>query len=278
MRRLLAAAFAALTLALPAAAQEVVLSGWVLPRGTVVTGVGLREVNLAMTLDSRPDLTFDVVETTEDSVRAVIHDVKGGHIAEIRQTIARNTRRTETRHDGQLVSRTEEEGPLTGATIRVVRRRGVWQRELLQGTPTPEETEELDVHVNYDYPQYPARPVRVGEAWDVDRATMAELFGDLDPAYPSRLTVRLDSVGTYEGGPAAFLTETCDVATLDGEGGRNALRLQTAVVRRTDWRVDVLNVAEGTIRQEVVTPDGRLVVEGRLRHGTRQTVERAEGE
>jgi hypothetical protein len=260
-------------LAAPGRAQEVVLGGWALPEGAVVTSVGRLDSEMAAYVEGQDEPAFEVASHARDSIHTTVGVVTDGRLMEAEQLVARFVRADEVSVGGAVAGR-EEHRPLEGKTVRFVRDGERWARTLVGAEPTPEEAARLADHATLDDVEYPLRPVRVGEAWEVDSTAIAALYGDLAPGHTPHLTVRLDSLGTYEGGPAAFLSQDVEVVVRHAGGALVGLAMHARIVRRLDWRVDVLTAWEGPAWAEMATPDGPLVMEGRMRRGERQEVER----
>lgn len=272
MTRLLALVVFVALAAGTVSAQEVVLGGWTLPEGAVLTTTVREEGDAVMTFRvlGVPD-SMRSFASTDAATRDVVYGVEGGRPVEMRYTILREAHHQDLSRLGRVVQRTDTEGPLVGLALRAVLHGDEWTHEALDATLTPEQEAALADRSgsgSYDYPEH---AVHVGQTWDVDHAALTALYGDLDPDHPNRLTLRLDSLGRYEGVDVAYISRNCDVVTLE-EGLRMEMRLEGRVIRRLDWKVDVLTTWEGALRAEGSTEIGLIVRDGTWRLGTRTDV------
>ena len=68
----------------------------------------------------------------------------------------------------------------------------------------------------------------------------------MPPAARTGWPSRLDSLGTFGGGPAAFLTQDVRV-TVDLGDGTMEMDMTARIVRRLDWMLDVRTEWEGPV-------------------------------
>ena len=242
----------------PAVAQEAaVLGGWALPEGAVVRSVS------AVTMEGAVEGTVPINSQESEVTRTTMARVEGGRLTRAVQRIESATSKVFV--DGSRIP--SDADPLLGRDVAVVRDGGGWRREPLGWRPSPEAEAELADPVSLDDAEYPARPVAVGETVEVGDAALRAVYPGA-VAGPHRLTVRLDSLGTFEGGPAAFLTQEVGVTVDVGEGGTMRMDMTARIVRRLDWMLDVQTEWEGPISFDY--PE--VSVDGTMRYLGTQTV------
>ena len=246
-------------LAAAAPSAQVVLGGWALPEGAVVESTTMVELDQVV---SEGDRAVPFESLARDRSRTVIDRVEGGRLS-------RATQRVETSTSKTLVEgRSAPDAPdvLLGRPVVVERTASGWRQRADGWAPTPEQQDALDDETSLDDAEYPSRPVAVGETVVVPDSALRAVYHGATPG-PHRLTVRLDSVGTWGGGPAAFVTQEVSVAVADGDGTLR-MDMTARIVRRLDWLLDVRTVWEG----RTTFDDGEATTAGFMRYTATQTV------
>ena len=266
MRLRLVLAMAALALpALSVAAQDVVLGGWSLPEGAVVQSVSSSSLRAEF---RGSGAVLPVKSETSEVSTTTIDRVAGGRLE---RAVQRLDKLRETTHvAGNLVPSSPDSR--LGRAVSIERGPAGWHHAALGWTPDDEAQAALDDGGSLDDAEYPRRPVAVGETVVVPDSALRVVYPDAT-AGPHRLTVRLDSVGTFQGGPAAFVTQHVSVVE-NVEGGTMRMEMDAQIVRRLDWLLDVRTVWAG----EVTFTYTDSVVEGTMRWESEQTVELPEAE
>jgi len=256
MTRLLS--LVAVLAALPVAAQEADLGGWTLPEGAVVTSTSLVTMR-GNVVGPGGEVTFQ--DQHSETLETTIDGVEGGRLVRAVQRVEASEAKTFIGGARTPV----EPDPLLGRTV-VTRRDGEgWQREPVGWRPSEAAQNALDEPVTLDDAEYPERPVAVGETVRVDAETIHRVYLNATPG-DHALTVTLDSLGTFEGGPAAFLSQEVSVTVDLGEGTME-MDMTARIVRRLDWKIDVWTVWEGP----VVIDFGEARIEGTMRfEGTQE--------
>lgn len=235
----LAALAALLTAAAASAQSTVTLFNRPLPAGTVVRGQS------TMTQEGEVS-TDDVALTLASAGRSVqlttiLESSPDGTVRDRAVVVADTT--WERMADEPLSVRV---GPLQGLPVlHTLGPDGHARRRADGWTPTPEQADALDSPSPRRDAELPRRAIRVGETVVVSRKTMAQAYGRIDPDMPAELTVRLDSVGTHDGHPAAFLTETVVVTVPVGDGFLVDMAMTGQIVRRLDLDLTVQTHWEG---------------------------------
>jgi hypothetical protein len=281
---LVAVALAAGLPAAPALAQEappsetVVLHGWGLPEGASVqtTHRTLRHAThdtfAADTLAGQ----LKVYTMRTDSLLTVVEAVSAEGPTRILEAVYISDILEDVHEGEEVLTRGRHPEPLSGTQYLFEREGSGWARSFL----LPEDPSEAQraalagAHPGVPLASvYPGQPVAVGEQWTVDRDVLAELYGPLAEGAEQRLTVVVDSVGTFLGRPAAFLSHGLSV-TLDQGGGRTLKRNEVGMtVRLLDVLVDVLAQRQGTFRSEAPArlddgTEGRAVLYGSIAAST----------
>ena len=237
--------------ALPVAAQGVVLGGWALPEGAVVKSTSTSVMRGRVAAPGGP---VPVEQHTGNESVTQIDRVEGGRLTRaVQRTVASETKLFMA--GSRLPS---EPDPLVGRMVAVVRDGDGWRQEPVGWRPSAAAREALDEPATLDDAEYAARPVAVGETVEVDAQTLRRVYLDATDG-DHHLTVTLDSVGTFGGGPAAFLTQRVGVTTAF-DGGTMRMDMTARVVRRLDWKLDVRTVWEGpvAIAMDAVTITGTM--------------------
>ena len=264
--------------AAPEATPEgVVLGGWSLPAGSVVvqqgytgwshdwapggdgrTGAGTQHYTFVESTEFHLDVVGDRGPTrvTEHILRA-----GGAHWES-----SGSTRSPDVRYDddteGQAVVYTarEEVWDAVLAGQRPGEKRPTWLVDRLRPIAVD--------HAEYLWD----RPIRVGETWSLGAELIARGYDDLDATRPQRLVFRLDSVGTWEGHPVAWLSYDMLLhqRTTDWT---SRTEMTGTVTRCLDLFLDCLQA--GTIVEEsegdVYTESGGTVTRSGPYRGTRRT-------
>ena len=248
-------------LALSASAQEAaVLGGWALPEGAVVEStMSLETVGTMAVPGAEVAYQQGVVEVHETRLDAV----EAGRLMRATQRLRSSS--SKTRVDG--VPTPTDPDVLLGRAVSIVRTEGGWARRAAGWTPGPDEQAALDESVSLDDPEYPARAVAVGETVEASQATIRETYIDVAPG-THRLTVRLDSLGTVDGAPVAYVTQEVGV-TLQFDGDTMRMDMTARIVRRLDWMIDVETEWSGPVR--FAFADGTTMT-GTMRYSGAQTV------
>ena len=244
-----------LIVAASASAQDgVVLNGWVLPEETEVVLVGgiTFEQQWTMAWEDGTLGFLDLRESDLDSTRLRIEVIEDGHLTRATRHYVRSRRSTEVESTaGWDAVAVDVPSPMEGQRLRFARDGDNWLRTLLDVTPTDEQRDFIEgflVPEEVIQPIYPWAPVEVGQAWTVGHEVLGRLYPDLADDAPQRLTMRLDSTGTHEGHPAAFLTFDLETTRALPEEGRSTRYEQGHVVRLLDLFVNAAYVSEGTAR------------------------------
>lgn len=280
--RLSAAAWCLLLFGTSASAQSVdtegaVLRGWGLPEGTVVTSAThlRRNADLHYLDPATGDTlrTLEIFTLRTDSLRTVFLEVDGDGPRQIERYVIISDILEDIHEGAAILERGRHPTPLSGTHYVAERRDDApWMRRFLDpAQPSPEQLEALgQVRFAFDAPQYPHHRVRPGERWEVDSEVLARLHGDLVDGRPQRMTIELDSVSTYLGSPAAFLSYGLDVTVHRGDGLIVHTHEVGVIIRLLDRFVDVLSQWQGTHHTERAGEfeDGRpyrAVMEGAVR-------------
>lgn len=267
-----------------AAGETVTLRGWSLPEGSVITTVTRLRRNAALHYfapgdapeDAEPLRSLEVYTLRSDSVRTRVLAVdSAGPVALEQHTLISDI--LEDVHEGnQILERGRRPLPLSGTIVHARRYGEAWHREIVNPSePSAEQLQALQGGFTLDTPQYPARPVRVGEKWEVDRDGLALLHGDLVEGATQRMTLQLDSTGSFLGQPAAYLSYGLDVTVDRGDGLVMRIHEVGVVVRLINYFVDVMTQWQGTFRteREGAFADGepyRAIMEGHTRGQSQQ--------
>jgi len=275
-------ALLALLLAAPAAAPAlaqdapaaVTLHGWGLPEGAVVqtTHRTIRQATHETTVADTLFRELKVYTARTDSVLTTFEAVGEDGPTRIMEAVFISDILEDVHEGEEVVERGRHPEWLSGTHYVFEREGDGWARRfVLPQDPTePQRTALSNAAPAVPLVSvYPERSVAVGEQWEVERAALAALYGPLAEGAEQRMTVALDSVGTYLGRPAAFLSYGLAL-TLDQGGGRTLKRNEVGVtVRLLDVLVDVIAQRQGTFRSEAPTmledgTPGRAVLHGAL--------------
>jgi hypothetical protein len=264
---------------------EVMLRGWSLPEGAVITTVThvRRSAELSYYGDARaveagePLRALEIFTLRTDSMLTTIREIGQAGPLAIEQHILISDILEDIHEGDEIVDRSRRPLPLSGTRfIAEDEGDGVWTRRfLLPETPSEEQVEALAEPFDPGTPQYPEWPIAVGETWEVDADGLARLYGSLAEGAPQRMTFQLDSTGTYLGRPAAFLSYGLDVTLDRGDGLVMRSNEVGVVVRLLDRFVDVLSQWQGTFhtKREGSFEDGEpyvAVMTGSVRGQTQQ--------
>lgn len=173
-----------------------------------------------------------------------------------------------------------EKGPLHGRTVVGDQSAGAWRFHLAEGKPSRDQTialEELAGGFGADI--YPARPVRVGESWPVDPASVKRWLGHDLLRSTGKAQMTLREITTHAGERCARLELEIDVAgTLKDALGNEleiSMGLQGTLYRSLETHTDLsgqmsgLMILEGTVTDDGtpvgVKITGPITVEGRDR-------------
>ena len=249
--------------ALPAAAQgAAVLGGWALPEGAVVTS--------SSTTSARLDMAGQPVESqAADESVTTIDGVEDGRLVRAVQRLEASVEKTLV--GGFPVP--SDPDPLLGRAVVIERDGDGWRRRALGWAPSGAALEALDAPISLDDAEYPDRPVAVGETVEVPADVLRRVYPGATADGDHRLTVTLDSLGMFEGGPAAFLTQEVHVTTADDDVTMR-MDMTARIVRRLDWGIDVRTVWDGAVAYDL----GPVAMEGTMRHEARQSVELPDGD
>lgn len=231
MRRLPTAAGLLFLLASPGVAQDAaVLGGWALPEGAVIESV---VATATQAVAQQGGLTFDTESGSFERMVSHIDRVEDGRLM-------RSVRRVTAVSSKAVVDGTAmppDPAPLLGRDVAVTRTGDGWAQEPVGWTPDADARAALDEPISLGDPQYPTRPVAVGETVEVADAVIRDIYPSAIEG-PHRLTVRLDSLGTVDGAPVAYLTQDVDV-TVALDQGTMRMDMVARIVRRLDWMLDV---------------------------------------
>ena len=250
-----------LLLALSASAQEsAVLGGWALPEGTVVQST--------MSLETVGTLSEGGVAVAFEEGFVEVHEtrldvVEDGRLMRAVQRLRSSS--SKVRFDG--VPAPTHPDPLLGRAVSIERVDNGWVQRAAGWLPTSEQQAALDESISLDDSEYPVHAIRVGETVEVDQETIRETYVDVAPG-EHLLTVRLDSLGTVDGAPVAYITQEVGV-TLLFDGGTMRMDMTARIVRRLDWMIDAETEWSGPIRYAF---DDGVSMEGTMRYSGAQTV------
>jgi hypothetical protein len=265
--------------------EEVMLRGWSLPEGAVITTVThvRRSAELSYYGDAsaveagEPLRALEIFTLRTDSMLTTLREIGQDGPLSIEQHILISDILEDIHEGDEIVDRSRRPLPLSGTRfIAEEDGDGGWTRRfLLPEIPSEEQSEALAETFDPGTPQYPERPVAVGETWEVGADVLARLYGNLVAGAPQRMTFQLDSTGTYLGRPAAFLSYGLDVTLDRGDGVAMRSNEVGVVIRLLDHFVDVLSQWQGTFRtqREGSFDDGQpyvALMTGNLRGQTQQ--------
>lgn len=243
-----------------AAPETVSLHGWTLPEGTVITtshrtlrhaahGTFAAGHDPADTL-AVPMRELMIYTLRADSVYTTIARVAPDGPAVVEEVVVISDILEDVREGDQVLEQRRYPEPLSGTQYALERTADGWTGAFLRGEPTEEQRRALasaEPMLSAALP-YPERPIPVGETWSVERETIEALYGPTVEGTTARLTIALDSVSTFLGRPAAFLSHGLSV-TLDQGEGRTMQRNEVGTtVRLLDAFVDVIARRQGTFR------------------------------
>jgi hypothetical protein len=262
----------------------IILRGWSLPEGTVITSTTHLRRNAELNYfapgqdaeDGEPLRTLEVYTLRSDSLRTRIVEVDGHGPRAIEQHILISDILEDVHEGNEILERGRRPMPLSGTIIAAQRDGHAWHRQITNpAEPRPEQLEALQARFSLETPQYPDRPIHVGESWEVDREGLAMLHGELVAGATQRMTLQLDSTSTFLGQPAAYISYGLDVTVDRGDGLIMRINEVGVVVRLIDRFVDVMTQWQGTFRteREGVFEDGEpyvAVMEGSTRGQSQQ--------
>jgi hypothetical protein len=183
----------------------------------VMTNGRIRVTAAGVTETGSVDSTFE--SETESDVLAV----GGGRITHLREKVVSETERRSIRVGGETTT-DERPSPLTGETVDYRKAGGGWAITLVGKPPTPEQAEELK---GYPPPSLyrellPARPVAVGESWEVPPAELRRLLGARVRVDSGRWTMTFTRVVVVNGERCAEIAEDVEVrGEMDVTGGKS---------------------------------------------------------
>lgn len=254
------------------------LSGWALPvESSVLTSTRLlRQAQItyrhAETADTvGPYRLIQIQTARHDSLQVVYTDVADDGPLRIEQAIFISDILENIAENGETVDVRRIPNPLSGTQSIGVRDGDEWSWTFTYPEdPTPEQVTDLNRPFSWVEPEYRDAEVSVGETWDVDRATLVSIYGELDDAHPQRKTYQLDSLGTWMGRPVAYLSYGLNITQIQDDGRRLHRREAGMIIRRLDVFVDVVEQRQGTFHTEEagISEDGTpyiSVMEGEMR-------------
>lgn len=265
----LASLLLVLLIAFPARAQEadpegVMLQGWALPEGSSITSTSqlLRRAEVrffAATAGTTADTTGDAVRVLsvytrrDDSLRSEMLEVDDAGPRKVDQFVMISDILEDVHEGEEIVERGRRANPLSGTRFILERAEdGSWSHRFVRPEePSDEEIAALSA-ARFDFrsPQYPERPVQIGEEWNVDRDALVSMYGELAHDAEQRMTLRLDSTGTFMDRPVAYLSYGLDVTLQPSPDVRMHRREHGVVVRRLDLLVDVYEQRQGYFSTE----------------------------
>lgn len=254
-----------LVLAAPAGAQEsAVLGGWALPEGAVVRSESTTETDAVLRANGE---TIPFSRESTDLVTTTMERTSPEGVQRALQRL--DVSFAKTRINGSRTPPSPD--PLLGREVSIERTADGWTRSARGWTPDDQARAALDAGGSLDDAEYPARPLAVGETVVVPDSTLRLVYQNVLDG-PHRLTVRLDSLGTVDGAPVAYLTQEVGVE-VGIDGGTFRMDMTGRIVRRLDWKLDVETVWQGDVRS--VYPE--FEIEGTMRMSATQTVDLPEG-
>ncbi|OZC04272.1 hypothetical protein [Rubricoccus marinus] len=232
MRLYLILALASLWAAAPALAQEsAILGGWTLPEGAaVITTSRTQSSGIAKSATGQAKF----VSQTYDSTLTVMAEVEGGQLTQALQT--------EKASESRFLVNGRPTGPprasvMHGLPVAIARDDRGWQKVPVGWQPDAKQQAALDDKISLDDADYPATPMAVGQTYVVPDSLLRQVYVSATDR-PHRLTVRLDSLGTYGGAPAAFITQEVQVEVGEPDA-LMTMDMTARIVRRLDWMLDV---------------------------------------
>lgn len=248
-------------LAAPVLAQEsVVLGGWALPEGAVVRSESTVATDAVLRANGG---TIPFSSESTDLVTTTMERASSEGVQRALQRL--DVSFAKTWIDGLRTPASPN--PLLGREVSIERTADGWTRSARGWSPDAEARTALDDASSLDDAEYPARPMAVGETTVVPDSTLRVVYQNVLDG-PHRLTVRLDSLGTVDGAPVAYLTQEVGVE-VGIDGGTFRMDMTGRIVRRLDWKLDVETVWEGDVRS--VYPE--FEIEGTMRMAATQTVD-----
>ncbi|MEM8559150.1 MAG: hypothetical protein AAGG50_15120 [Bacteroidota bacterium] len=190
------------------------------------------------------DWTLQAQWSVCDSTSTDILRVQDGQLQAVRQHIVSGTETSLQQVDNLPSRRSEEDLAYAGLVYEATRDGDVWTAEpLVEPTEAQQVILDAVAEVNFfDDLEYPTTPVAVGESWTVGVEVLEQLHGPRNRNAEHAQTIPLDSLGTFEGGPAAFLSYELESEDAGGLGEVS----RGIVIRRLDLMIDVVRLRVGT--------------------------------
>jgi hypothetical protein len=249
-------------LSLPVQSQTsdaIVLSGWHLDPDAIVCGIAT--IRRSSWFDLPGEVPFELRSTGTISACSDSLTALGGQLVRAVQTVTQWDVMEEEWGGKTLISAAPDPYPLLGDRVVIEQTGDGWAYSLESGTPTDEQAELLPERYVFelDDAEYPRAPIAVGDEWDVPRSVLEWRYGTLDLDEPSWSRLRLDSLGTFDGAPAAFLSGELSIVAYPSPDLRTEIAGVVQRVRRLDLRIDVVSTTEQSTHSvfDGIGPDGR---------------------
>ncbi len=239
--------------------DAVVLGGWTLPVGTVVVQRSHSESTQDWDTSADPSGRHWTEHTTHDSVVERRIDAVGDHgpTRVTERFVEAGGDRWNTA--GSLSTDREAYTDTRAGTAVVYTARGAgWSvapADRPRGGVTKNETEDYIRPVGIDHAEYLwDRPIAVGETWAFGAELIGRGYRNLDPDRPQRLVFRLDSLGTWEGHPVAWLSYDM-IVNQRGESWSSVQQMSGTITRCLDLFLDCVHTSEVVTETEGMRPN-----------------------
>lgn len=245
----------------PLAAQPVQLSGWILPEGSEVCGAGTFITKMKA---MREDWEDPVVMSHEGEGTGCFEalSVSDERLLQVSETMTKfNGYRTRW-EGGKLVGSGPSSWSLLNEPILFEREPEGWKVRLLN----PNATEEMESMIEgrpfeLEDAYFPSDSFGVGQAWTVPVTVLDQIHESRYPGTQKAMTMQIDSVDTWGGEPAAFISYTLDIVRRSPSLHHHA---EGRMVRSLVTRINLYETAKRTeVIDFVATLADGLKVDGK---------------